>query len=268
MKKYTRVLTIAGSDSSGGAGIQADLKTIAACGCYGMSVITAVTAQNTRGVAAIHPVPASIIDAQIRAVLEDIGADAIKIGMLYSPEAVAQVAAALQDFPCGCVVLDPVMIATSGDPLMRGEIGAAMKERLFPLVRLLTPNIPEAESLLGCPIGNDLADAACRLGRDSSLSVLMKAGHLQEGLLVDVLYDKATDATTLFENRRLQTGNTHGTGCTLSSAVAAFAARGLALADAVREAEVYLHGAIEAGASYVTGGGHGPVHHFYRTWPA
>ena len=266
MKTYTRVLTIAGSDSGGGAGIQADLKTIAACGCYGLSVITAVTAQNTRGVAAVHPVPVAMIEAQIKAVLDDIGAAAIKIGMLYSAEAVERVAEVLSGFPCESIILDPVMIATSGDPLMRGDLGAAMKTRLFPLVRLLTPNIPEAENLLGCAIGNDLEDAARQLGRDFSLSVLMKAGHLNGDILADVLYDKDAGTTTLFKNQRLQTENTHGTGCTLSSAIAAFAALGMELSDAVQKAEDYLHGAIKAGASYAIGRGHGPVHHFYQYW--
>ena len=260
-------MTIAGSDSGGGAGVQADLKTIAACGCYGMSVITAVTAQNTVGVTAIHPVPATVIDAQIRAVLDDIGADGIKIGMLYSAETVARVAASLRPFHRSPVVLDPVMVATSGDPLASGDLVLAMKDHLFPLVRLLTPNIPEAEILLGgTAIGGDLADAARQMAREFSLSVLMKAGHLQGGALVDVLYDRSTGAITTFENQRLETKNTHGTGCTLSAAIAAFSARGLALPAAVQKAEDYLHGAILAGGSYSVGHGHGPVHHFYRYW--
>ena len=266
MKTYTRVLTIAGSDSGGGAGIQADLKTISACGCYGMSVITAVTAQNTRGVAAIHPVPVSVIAAQIRAVLEDIGVDGIKIGMLYSREAVEQVALALGPCDCTSIVMDPVMIATSGDSLVGGEVAGAMKERLFPLVRLLTPNIPEAESLLGRTIGSDLADAARQMAGDFSLSVLMKAGHLQGEKLVDVLYDHDSGMLTMFETRRVQTENTHGTGCTLSSAIASFLARGATLPQAVRQAEDYLHGAIRKGAVYTLGEGHGPVHHFYQFW--
>ena len=266
MKTYTRVLTIAGSDSGGGAGIQADLKTISACGCYGMTVITAVTAQNTQGVTAIHPVPVAVIEAQIGVVLDDIGVDGIKIGMLYSKEAVEQVAMALAPCDCASIVMDPVMVATSGDSLMGGEVAGAMKERLFPLVHLLTPNIPEAEKLLGRAIGPDLADAARQMAGDFSLSVLMKAGHLQGEKLVDVLYDHDSGILTMFENRRVQTNNTHGTGCTLSSAIASFLARGFALPEAVRQAEDYLNGAIRKGAFYSLGGGHGPVHHFYQFW--
>ena len=266
MKTYTRVLTIAGSDSGGGAGIQADLKTISACGCYGMSVITAVTAQNTQGVTAIHPVPAPVIDAQIRAVLDDIGADGIKIGMLYSKEAVEHVATVLRDYECSSIILDPVMIATSGDPLVRGEVTGAMKDGLFPLVRLLTPNVPEAESFLGSSIGHDLADAARQMAGEFSLSVLVKAGHLKGEKLVDVLYEYDSGALTMFENRRIQTVNTHGTGCTLSSAITSFVAKGYTLSDAVRRAEEYLSGAISAGDLYRTGRGHGPVHHFHEFW--
>jgi hydroxymethylpyrimidine/phosphomethylpyrimidine kinase len=266
MENYTRVLTIAGSDSGGGAGIQADLKTISACGCYGMSVITAVTAQNTRGVTAIHPVPVPVIDAQIRAVLDDIGADGIKIGMLYSKEAVEHVATVLSRYQCNSIVLDPVMIATSGDPLVLGEVTGAIKTMLFPLVRLLTPNIPEAENLLGLTIGDNLADAARQMAGEFSLSVLMKAGHTKGEKLVDVLYEHGSGTMTLFENRRIETMNTHGTGCTLSSAITSFVARGLALPDAVRQAEKYLSGAIIAGALYRMGRGHGPVHHFHQFW--
>ena len=266
MKTYTRVLTIAGSDSGGGAGIQADLKTISACGCYGMSVVTAVTAQNTQGVSAIHPVPVAVIEAQIGAVLDDIGVDGIKIGMLYSKEAVERVAMALEQCGCNSIIMDPVMVATSGDSLIGGEVAEAMKERLFPLVHLLTPNIPEAEKLLGRAIGSDLADAARQMAGEFSLSVLMKAGHLQGEKLVDVLYDYDTEILTLFENRRVPTENTHGTGCTLSSAIASFLAKGAALPEAVRQAEDYLNGAIRNGAFYALGDGHGPVHHFYQFW--
>jgi hydroxymethylpyrimidine/phosphomethylpyrimidine kinase len=263
---YTRILTIAGSDSGGGAGIQADLKTISACGCYGMSVITAVTAQNTLGVTAIHPVPVAVIDAQIRAVLDDIGADGIKIGMLYSKEVVEQVAAALREYKCRSIILDPVMIATSGDPLVWGEVTGAMKDGLFPLIRLLTPNIPEAESFLGSSIGDDLADAARQMAREFSLSVLVKAGHLNGEKLVDVLYDYGSGTLTMFKNKRIETVNTHGTGCTLSSAITSFVAKGSTLPEAVRRAEEYLNRAITAGDRYRTGRGHGPVHHFHEFW--
>jgi hydroxymethylpyrimidine/phosphomethylpyrimidine kinase len=266
MKEYTRVLTIAGSDSGGGAGIQADLKAIAACGCYGMSAITAVTVQNTQDVTAIHPVPSPVVEAQIRAVLDDIGADAIKIGMLYSKEVAEQVAMTLSRYPNIPIILDPVLTATSGDPLCRGEIAAAMKHQLYPMVRLLTPNIPEAEELLEHPIGKDLADAATELARKFSLSVLIKAGHLHGERLTDVLHDADSGTLTRFDHQRVHTNNTHGTGCTLSAAIASFVAKGLALPLAVQRAEEYLHNAIMAGALYKTGRGHGPVHHFHAFW--
>lgn len=266
MKKYTRILTIAGSDSGGGAGIQADLKTISACGCYGMSAITAVTAQNTLGVTAIHPVPVPVIDAQIRAVLDDIGVDGIKIGMLYSKEVVEHVGSVLSRCGCKVIILDPVMIATSGDALIQGNVMEAMKNTLFPAIRLLTPNVPEAENLLGCTISSDLADAARQMAKEFCLSVLVKAGHLKGEELVDVLYDNDTGTLTTFANLRVHTENIHGTGCTLSSAITSFAAMGMALPDAVRRAEEYVNTAIRAGALYRTGRGHGPVHHFHAFW--
>jgi hydroxymethylpyrimidine/phosphomethylpyrimidine kinase len=266
MKNHIRILTIAGSDSGGGAGIQADLKTISSCGCYGMSVITAVTAQNTQGVIAIHPIPIPVIDAQIRAVLDDIGVDGIKIGMLYSKEVVEHVGRILSRYMCRNIILDPVMMATSGDVLTRGDVTEAMKNGLFPVVRLLTPNIPEAEKLLGGTIGSDLADAARQMARNFSLSVLLKAGHLKGEELTDVLYDYDTGALTTYTNQRVQTENTHGTGCTLSSAIISFAAKGMALTDAVRRAEEYVNKAILEGALFRMGRGHGPVHHFHEFW--
>jgi hydroxymethylpyrimidine/phosphomethylpyrimidine kinase len=263
---YTRILTIAGSDSGGGAGIQADLKTISACGCYGMSVITAVTAQNTEGVIAIHPVPVAVINAQIRAVLDDIGTDGIKIGMLYSKEVVEHVATVLREYECNAIILDPVMIATSGDSLVSGDVSEAMKKGLFPLVHLLTPNVPEAENLLGSTISDNLADAARQIAGEFSLSVLLKAGHTKGERIVDVLYEYGSGTLTTFENRRIETVNTHGTGCTLSSAITSFVAKGYTLSDAVRRAEEYLSGAIIAGDLYRTGRGHGPIHHFHQFW--
>jgi hydroxymethylpyrimidine/phosphomethylpyrimidine kinase len=266
MKNYTRVLTIAGSDCSGGAGIQADLKTIAACGCYGMSVITAVTVQNTRGVGAIHPIPAEVVEDQIRNVLDDIGADGIKIGMLYSGEIVAAVARTLADYRGIPVVLDPVMVATSGDSLILGEVIGLMKRQLLPLVSLLTPNIPEAGHLLGETIDEDPEPKAERLATELSCSILLKGGHGSGDTVVDVLYDCPSENVTKFTNTRIDTGNTHGTGCTLSSAVTSFLAKGLPLSHAVAQAEKYLHSAISAGAEYRIGGGQGPVHHFHSYW--
>ncbi len=268
MKQYKRVLTIAGSDSGGGAGIQADLKTFSACGCYGMSAITAITAQNTCGVTDIHPVPVATIEAQIRAVMDDIGADAVKIGMLHSKEVIQCVAATLAAYDCKSVVLDPVMVATSGDPLIEKDAIAVMKEQLLPKVQLITPNIPEAEILAGGKItgDKDVIAVAQQLSETFSLSVLVKAGHLQGERLIDVLWEKKHRKMYTFENRRLATQNTHGTGCTLSSAIAAHLARGLSLAESILQAEKYLHGAIAAGTEYGIGKGHGPVHHFHANW--
>lgn len=267
MKQYKRVVTIAGSDSGGGAGIQADLKTFSACGCYGMSVITAITAQNTCGVQAIHPVPVAMLKQQLQAVLEDIGADAIKIGMLHSAEVIKGVAEVLAESKVSHVVLDPVMVATSGDSLIEEEAVAAMKEYLFPLVSLITPNIPEAEILLGKNVvGDDLQGVAEELALTFSLSALAKAGHQQAETLTDVLYDWDNRCHHTFSVDRIATKNSHGTGCTLSSAIAAFLAHGYSLDQAVSHASKYLHGALLAGSEYSIGGGHGPVHHFYREW--
>ena len=268
MKTYTRLLTIAGSDSGGGAGIQADLKTFSACGCYGMSAVTAITAQNTLGVTDIHPIPVATIQAQIRAVFDDIGVDAIKIGMLHSTEVIMGVTQVLQEYDCPPVILDPVMVATSGDRLIEEDAVEALKEHLFPLVYLITPNIPEAELLLGVSITGDetLKEAARELAGRHGVSVLLKAGHLLAARLEDFLVVLEPEEEYLYGNDRLKTDNTHGTGCTLSSAIAAFTGRGFALPEAVREAEAYLHDAIRSGSHYGLGGGHGPVHHFHGIW--
>lgn len=267
MKNYTRLLTIAGSDSGGGAGIQADLKTFSACGCFGMTAVTAITAQNTLGVTDIHPVPVSSIDAQLRAVLDDIGVDGVKIGMLHSVEVIRCVAAVLKEYGCSKVVLDPVMIATSGDRLIEDDAVEALKEYLFPVVHLITPNIPEAELLAGKRITSDqeLEDAARDLADRHDVSVLLKAGHFSGKTIRDILIEKGKPFKPFFSSR-LDTRNTHGTGCTLSSAVAAFWGRGSTMAGAVELAEKYLHGAIESGSLYELGKGHGPVHHFHTLW--
>lgn len=266
MKNYARLLTIAGSDSGGGAGIQADLKTFSACGCYGMSAITALTAQNTLGVTDIHPVATSFLQAQLRAVLDDIGADAIKIGMLHSTEVIECVAAILQEYDCRKVVLDPVMVATSGDKLIEDDAIAALKEILFPVVQLITPNVPEAQLLSGETIdgAESLKAVAHALAGSHGLAVLLKAGHLSDDYLEDVLVAGTTESS--YRQKRLTTKNTHGTGCTLSSAIASYWGRGFELPDAVGRAEAYLHGAIAKGADYALGQGHGPVHHFHQLW--
>ncbi|NLX19748.1 MAG: bifunctional hydroxymethylpyrimidine kinase/phosphomethylpyrimidine kinase [Desulfobulbus sp.] len=266
MKTYHRVLTIAGSDSGGGAGIQADLKTFAANGCYGMSVITALTAQNTLGVSAIHAVPVDCVAAQIEAVLSDIGADAVKIGMLFSPELIRTVADGLKRFHPPAIVLDPVMVAQSGDKLLQNEAIDALKKELIPLVHLITPNIPEAAVLLDRELSDTAAieQAAVELASFGSGDVLIKGGHLENGDSDDYLYLSREQRTVVFPGKRIITRNNHGTGCTLSSAIAAFLARGESMEDAVRRAKAYITEAIRAGADYTIGKGHGPVHHFFQ----
>ena len=237
-KHYKRVLTIAGSDPSGGAGIQADLKTFSACGCYGMSAIVAVVDENTVGVTGVHPVPVDFVTGQIRSVLDDIGADAVKIGMLHSSELIRAVRETLAAYDIRNIVLDPVMVATSGDRLLQEE--AIGQEELPQVARELS------------------------FGR--KVSVLLKAGHLHDTELIDVFYNAETDKATPLRSMRLDTPNTHGTGCTLSSAVAAFLAHGLPLDEAVVCAKEYINAAIIAGAEYEIGKGHGPVHHFFNFW--
>ncbi len=266
MKKYTRTLTIAGSDSGGGAGIQADIKTFSACGCYGMSAVTAITAQNTCSVRDIHPVPTAYIAAQIRAILDDIGTDAIKIGMLHSTEVIITVAELLRDYGCDNIILDPVMVATSGDRLIEDSAVATMQEELFPLATMITPNIPEAEILTKQKIDDvdDMERAARLLCESFSLSVLLKGGHLEGDRVTDVLCHKNSSQAHYFQSNRIATANTHGTGCTLSSAIAAFIAHGYSQQEAVTSARNYLQGALEAGALFCIGRGHGPVHHFFK----
>jgi hydroxymethylpyrimidine/phosphomethylpyrimidine kinase len=262
------VLTIAGSDSGGGAGIQADLKTFSALGTYGASVITALTAQNTRAVTAIHDVPPAFVEAQLDAVFDDIDFTAVKIGMLSRPEIIDAVAEGLRRHGARNVVLDPVMVAKSGDRLLRPEAIAALRERLLPLATVITPNLPEAAVLLDREEARDAAgmiEAAARLRTLGPQAVLLKGGHLENGAeSIDVLDDGAGPLTLAAP--RIATGNTHGTGCTLSSAIAALLARGLALRDAVREAKAYVTAAIRAADRLSVGHGHGPVHHFHALW--
>ncbi len=265
-KKYHRVLTIAGSDSGGGAGVQADLKTIGANGCYGMSVITALTAQNTVGVSGIHSVPIDFVRQQMEAVLSDIGTDAVKIGMLFSPELITTVAEQLKRFHVGNIVLDPVMIAQSGDKLLQDEAIDALKNHLIPMADIITPNLPEASVLLDREITsldmvNDAARELCRLG---CTSVLIKGGHLEGKESDDCLYLGDTDEIIMLPAKRIETRNNHGTGCTLSSAIASGIAKGYDVVKAVRVAKEYITSAIDAGADYSIGQGHGPVHHFYQ----
>ena len=268
-KRYSMVLTIAGSDSGGGAGIQADLKTFSAIGCYGMSVITALTAQNTRGVTAIHAVPPAFAVEQIDAVLGDMGADAVKIGMLYSSELIEAVAAALKKHGARKIVLDPVMVAQSGDKLLQDDAVEAIKTHLMPLAEVVTPNMPEAEVLTGRTIQSrqDCVHAARALAGHGSRSILIKGGHGEDDKSKDLLYLVRKDRWVQLTANRIQTDNNHGTGCTLSSAIAAYLALGHDIEKAVQSAKAYINGAIEAGAAYKIGDGHGPVHHFFKWWP-
>lgn len=262
--RYIRILSIAGSDSGGGAGIQADLKTFSALGCYGMTAISAITAQNTQGVRAIHGVPPEILRAQIAAVVEDIGVDAVKIGMLHSPEVVQVVADAIDQYQLPQVVLDPVMVATSGDRLMASETVQVLREKLFPLVQVITPNLDEAALLLGQPVEGiqALELAAQALLNLGAPAVLLKGGHLTGDVVVDVLA-QADGRVQQWQSARIATANSHGTGCTLSSALAVYLALGYALPEAVVQARHYILGALQAGAVVRTGHGHGPLNHAY-----
>ena len=283
-KKYNRVLTIAGSDSGGGAGIQADIKAISAMGCYAASAITAITVQNTLGVEAVHAVPLEILAGQIDAVLSDIGADAIKIGMLHSAEVVNLVADKIEQYGIRNVVLDPVMVSTSGHRLIEESAIEVIKSRLIPLVRVITPNIPEAEILASRTISseadfpsvakilasrsNDIQEISPTDVSDSKnerqVSVLLKAGHLTGDDLVDYFFNAEEGTITQLPSKRVYTRNTHGTGCTLSSAFAAALARGEDLTAAATSAKKYIEGAIISGAEYEIGHGHGPVNHFWK----
>ena len=266
--RYARVLSIAGSDSGGGAGIQADLKTFSALGCYGMTAITALTAQNTMGVRGIHAVPPAFLKAQLQAVIEDIGVDAVKIGMLHSPEIVKVVAWAIRYYQLQNVVLDPVMVATSGDRLIEQETVQVLQQELFPLVSVITPNLDEAALLLGRPLENadQLEQAATDLLAMGAHAVLLKGGHLQGQAVVDVLAEAGQPWLHL-RSERIASKNVHGTGCTLSSAIAAYLALGLPLRQAVQQARVYILAAIAAGAAVEIGSGHGPLNHGFAPVP-
>ncbi|MCD8184958.1 MAG: bifunctional hydroxymethylpyrimidine kinase/phosphomethylpyrimidine kinase [Rikenellaceae bacterium] len=270
MKAYKTMLTIAGSDSGGGAGIQADLKTASALGVFGMSVITSLTAQNTRGVDGIHVVPADFVRKQAEAVLDDIGVDAVKLGMLPTPEIVEVVCGLIQKYRLPNVVLDPVMIATSGDPLITEKAIDQIIEQLLPLVRVITPNIPEAKFITGIKFGDvnpkDYERIAQAFFQLEAQAVLVKSGHLDSPDVRDVLYDGTPSQVYEYPYRKIDTPNTHGTGCTLSSAIASCLAWGMHLPEAVEKAEDYIHRAVEAGSAYRLGGGHGPVHHFFEWW--
>jgi hydroxymethylpyrimidine/phosphomethylpyrimidine kinase len=268
MKHYTRLLTIAGSDSGGGAGIQADLKTFSALGCYGMSALAALTAQNTLAVTAIHAVPPEFLKAQLDAVLSDIGVDAVKIGMLATPELIEVTANRLKFYDVKTIVLDPVMIAKSGDKLLQDNAITALKTKLIPLATIITPNLPEASVLLGREIHSidEMVSAAEDLAKLGAANLLLKGGHAEGSTTSSDLLITQTNKQLWFESERIATRNTHGTGCTLSSAIASFLGKEFSVENAVAQAKVYISTAIERGADYTLGAGHGPVHHFHAWW--
>ncbi|SNT16138.1 bifunctional hydroxymethylpyrimidine kinase/phosphomethylpyrimidine kinase [Tropicimonas sediminicola] len=260
-------LSIAGSDPSGGAGIQADLKAFSARGVYGMAALTALTAQNTTGVSGVHLVPPGFVAQQIAAILDDIRVDAIKIGMIAGAEIAEAVADAIAGF-AGPVVLDPVMVAKGGHPLLPEDAVGSLRSRLLPRATLLTPNLPEAAALLGC----DVADTRAEMERQAKAllglgpeAVLLKGGHLGGGASPDLL--ASGNETIWLEGPRVPTANTHGTGCTLSSALAAELAKRRELPEAVATVKAWLTGAIAGADDLGVGHGHGPSHHFHALWP-
>jgi hydroxymethylpyrimidine/phosphomethylpyrimidine kinase len=261
-----RVLVVAGSDSGGGAGIQADIKTITALGGYAMTAITAITAQDTTGVHAIHRVPVEIVRAQMECVLADIGADSVKTGMLVDAATIGTIADVLEAHRGIPLVLDPVMVAKGGAALLDPEAVTILRRRLFPLAALITPNLPEGEALTGLEIPDEAAmrRAASALLTLGAPAVLLKGGHLPGATVVDLLATE--DGIEAFRSRRISTRHTHGTGCTLASAITTSLAQGMALRDAIRRARAYVHAAIAAAPGY--GQGHGPLDHAITVDPA
>lgn len=257
------VLTIAGSDSCGGAGIQADLKTFSAHGAYGMSVITAVTAQNTQGVFAVEDISVGVIEAQIDAIFQDIEVHGVKIGMVSKSETIRAIANKIKEYKPINVVVDPVMISKSGFDLLKPEAKDTLKTELIPLAHLVTPNIPEAEVITGIKINNieEMKEAAKLIYKLGVKNVLVKGGHLEDSA-IDVLYDG--EEFYLYESQRIETKNTHGTGCTLSSAITSNLGNGMTVSEAISEAKKYITVAIEN--SFELGKGVGPTHHFYTLY--
>ena len=264
MKTYPVVLTIAGSDSGGGAGIQADIKTMSALGVFATSVITAVTVQNTMGVSGIYDVPCNIVADQIEAVLSDFPVKAIKIGMINQPDLVEIIANAIKKYQIKNVVLDPVMVATSGSKLMQNATVEKIKKELFPLSTVVTPNLHEASVLLGYEINNEkeMASAAEKLASFGGKSVLIKGGHLSGKKVTDILYLSDEKITKAFSSPKIRTKNLHGTGCTLSSAIAVVLALGESIIESVELAKIYITFAIEMGKNISIGNGNGAVNHF------
>ena len=266
-KSYPTVLSIAGSDSGGGAGIQADLKTFSSLGVYGATAITAITAQNTQGVHSQFALPPQMVYDQIIAVMEDIHPSVIKIGMLSNLQVATAVAEALERYSIP-IILDPVMVSSSGHRLLSAEAQEVLKGRLLPMAQLVTPNIPEMEALSDMPLLtiSDKYNAAKHLLSLGVQSVLLKGGHEEGEVKVDILYQKSPQGivTCSFSSDTLNTRNIHGTGCTLSSAIAAYMARGLALKEAISSAKIYITEAIKAGSDISVGKGYGPVNHLFN----
>ncbi len=265
-KRYNAILSIAGSDSGGCAGIQADVKSISANGGYASTVITATTAQNTVGVTDIHPIPNAHLEAQLEAVLSDIDFSAIKIGMLHSAEVIETVKSALLKYKVNNIVLDPVMVATSGDKLITDDAISALKAFL-PEATLITPNLPEAAILLGHGVdSNNMEDSAKEIAEKYQVSVLLKGGHLDlsSEKLTDILYIKEQSKLVIISNQSVETKNTHGTGCSLSSAIATNLGKGLSLENSVKQACSYINLAIKSGKDKVLGKGNGPIDHFFN----
>lgn len=262
--RYPVVLSIAGSDSGGGAGIQADLKTISALGCFATTAITAITVQNTIGVSGIHPVPVKYVKAQIEAVMADMQPLAIKIGMVPNARLAAAIATVLKQYPRVPIVFDPVMAATSGNSLIQNGTVTAFKKQLFPLAQLVTPNLDEAAILAQMPIGtlNDMKQAAKRMIALGCKAVLIKGGHLKGPALYDVYLNKNGDER-VFSSAAIATHNTHGTGCSLASAIAAYIALGNDVITAIAHGKIYVGQAIKYGADVKTGEGQGPLNHFF-----
>ena len=261
---YVSVLSIAGSDSGAGAGIQADLKTFSALGCYGTTAITALTCQNTLGVGEIHPIPGNIVYQQIVAVLEDIKPAVVKIGMIPNAEVALAVVSALSAYPHLNIIIDPVMISSTGKALMEENASQVLIESLFPIAALVTPNLVEASFLTNKTIATlaEMQVAARNILKFRSVAVLIKGGHLLGNELYDVFADQF-GREEIFHSTHIQSFNTHGTGCTLSSAIAAYLALGFELSDAIKKAKLFVHNAILEGVDVKTGGGTGPLNHFF-----
>ena len=269
MKKYACVLSIAGSDCSGGAGIQADIKTISALGAYAASAITAITVQNTCGVEAIHPVPPTYVEGQIRAVLTDIKPVSVKIGMVNDVDIIRSIASSLNEFKPKYVIFDPVMVSSSGRRLMDDDAIGIVIKQLIPETTLITPNLSEAEVLTGHSVATleEMRQAAKELLKYGCKAVLVKGGHLKGGEMTDVLQLANREEPFLFSAQQITSKNTHGTGCTLSSAIATYLALGETMEKAVEKAKLYLYNSLDAGKDIHIGEGHGPLNHFYAPEP-